>query len=68
MKMEAREPKGLMVKYERLYNICFACGHLDHLLKECMDKLSDISEEDEESLPFGPLLKVTPRKSHVVLR
>ena len=26
------------------------------------------SEEDEESLPFGPLLKVTPRKSHVVLR
>lgn len=44
-------------QYERLGNFCYACGALDHLLRECDEFNEDGREESEDAMKFGPWLR-----------
>ncbi|KAJ1392682.1 Zinc knuckle CX2CX4HX4C [Sesbania bispinosa] len=58
-----RDPIRVFFKYERLGNLCYFCGKLDHTLKECDDKDDDCSDEDTDNLPYGPWLRALPNQS-----
>ncbi|XP_057444409.1 uncharacterized protein LOC130736614 [Lotus japonicus] len=54
-------------KYERLPDICFACGRLGHSIKTCPDKDDDEEEENGiQNLPYGAWLRASPRKNTTV--
>ncbi|XP_057453130.1 uncharacterized protein LOC130744991 [Lotus japonicus] len=48
-----KEPLRVTFRYERLANLCYRCGHMDHLVKHCRSK-------DRGPFPFGLGLKVEP--------
>lgn len=45
-------------QYERLSNLCFACGLLDHTLKGCDGVQGELSVEQTTKLPYGVYMHV----------
>lgn len=56
MKIGVKEAREIIFKYERLGNICYMCGFLDHLLKECEDD----EDVDIDNLLYEPWLRASP--------
>lgn len=48
----------LLVKYERLPNICYYCGRVGHVERDCERK-----EEDEGTYGFGEWMRASPWKA-----
>lgn len=62
-----RYPVKVWFQYERLGNFCYACGNLDHVLKDCADFDGDEEEEDLQTLPYGHWIRAPPLRANVVL-
>ena len=56
MKIGVKEAREIIFKYERLGNVCYMCGCLDHLLKECEDD----EDVDINNLSYEPWLRASP--------
>lgn len=52
----------IFFKYERLFEFCFICGRIGHLLKDCNEKERD-EECDSSNLTFGPWMRASPVRS-----
>lgn len=66
LKLGVNETRRLGVKYERLNNFCYACGMMDHLLKECEEPWVEVDEGDTKNFPFSPDLRALLLKPNVV--
>ncbi|XP_057432695.1 uncharacterized protein LOC130725488 [Lotus japonicus] len=67
IQLVSQQAGKIFFKYERLPDICFACGGLGHSIKSCPDKEDD--EDDEEgpqNLPYGAWLRASPKKNVMV--
>lgn len=56
MKIGVKEAREIIFKYERLGNVCYMCGCLDPLLKECEDD----EDVDIDNLSYEPWLRASP--------
>ncbi|XP_057451436.1 uncharacterized protein LOC130743278 [Lotus japonicus] len=45
-----KEPLRVLFRYERLANLCYRCGRMDHFVKHC-------SSKERGPFPFGPCMK-----------
>lgn len=52
----------ILFKYERLADLCFGCGALDHILRDCDLKEESWAEDDDSNLPYGPWVRASPLK------
>lgn len=62
LKLGGKKPRRLRVKYDRLSNFCYACGRMDHVLKECEEPGVEVDDEDYDNYPFSPDLSPPPPK------
>ncbi|KAJ1397132.1 Zinc finger, CCHC-type [Sesbania bispinosa] len=62
-----REAIKIFFKYDRLGNICYCCGELDHTMKDCEEKRDVDSDEEIDNLPYGPWLRESMNRSNGVV-
>ncbi|KAL8557011.1 hypothetical protein ACS0TY_004477 [Phlomoides rotata] len=57
-------PVWVPFKYERLPSICFFCGMLGHMKRECdlVEEGENLLEVPDEKLSFGDWLRASPAK------
>ncbi|CAA0829202.1 Unknown protein [Striga hermonthica] len=46
-------------KYERLVNLCYYCGHIGHLDRDCAIKLGDVEKRALKMGQFGEWMKIS---------
>ena len=70
--MENGKKSWVTFKYEILPNICYWCGKMDHLDRDCEIWLDSKGSLAETQKQFGPLLRAPPffpsKRSVVVLQ
>lgn len=54
------KPKKGFFKYERLYDFCYVCGCLGHLIKDCDANSQDDDTDEDTMYMFGPWLRASP--------
>ena len=58
--MEKGKKSWINFKYERLPNICYWCGKMDHLNRDCEIWLESEGSLTESQKQFGPSLRAPP--------
>ena len=58
------EPFWIYFQYEKLPNFCYACGKLDHVIRECEDGDGVSPNTPVAELPFEAWLRADYLRSH----
>lgn len=66
VKTEEKGTRRIFFKYERLGNLCFIYGCLNHIMRECEQMDGEVDEELINDLPYGSWLRASPPRRNVV--